>query len=131
VNRDRVHPVYLGNCHLTFGPDGQVAASAGLGRLPAGCPYRVGDWVRMHAHPGAHYTMERQGMRGFVLGGMGAHLLYGLTDDGRPWVTSYGGLVRDGEPNDSVVTCTCCPRPDLVRERDRPTDLLGLLAGAA
>jgi hypothetical protein len=129
---------YVGDCHLAFGPDGGPLTSAGLGRLPERCPYAVGDWVQMHGYGGGKYQSHVWGFRGYVLGGLGAKLLYGLTDDGRPWVESYGHLVPDGKSNPSASRCSCCPDPRWVRiardaavEAARPMDLLDLLAEMA
>lgn len=110
--------------HAVFDETG-LAYSIGLGWLPKVSPYKVGDWVRYHGYDVA-------GFRGFVLGGRGGTLLFGLTDDGREWCEHFGHL----DPDVPMVCmygphCTCCPREDIRRENARPVDLLDLLAGVA
>jgi hypothetical protein len=45
-----------------------------------------------------------------VLGSLGATILRGVTDDGRPWAECWGALRPDVPNTDAVVCCTCCPR---------------------
>ncbi len=130
--------------HAVFA-DGDLAFTIGLGRLPGRCPFKPGDWVRFHGypmpnrHPNDH---ARYGFRGYVLGGMGANLLRGVTDEGRDWCEPYGHLVPDGEYEGGGSFCVCCPNPRLVRLRNEATaaaereasrewDLLDLLAEMA
>lgn len=121
--------------HAVFAAGG-LAFTIGYGRLPARCPFRPGDWVQMHGHPGpTGDPFARYGFRGYVLGGMGSSILRGITDDGREWFAHSGHLVADGKGDGSAVGCTCCPDPRYVRlaaesarEAARPWDLLDLLA---
>lgn len=127
--------------HAIFA-DGGLYATIGYGRMPARCPFKLGDWVRYHGYrmPDRHPSDSvRYGFRGYVLGGMGATLLRGVTDDGRGWCEPYGHLTRDGERSNGDSECVCCPDARSVRAarlaaeataRDaaRPRDLLDLLA---
>jgi hypothetical protein len=127
--------------HAVFA-DAGLAFTIGLGRLPGRCPFKPGDWVRYHGYPVPSRSPRdpvSYGFRGYVLGGMGANLLRGVTDDGRDWCEPYGHLTRDGEYEGGGSSCICCPNPRLVRlaaeaaaaaerEASRPWDLLDLLA---
>lgn len=108
----------------------------GVNDVPARCPYKIGDWVRLHGYPGyAGRGSERwlNGFRGVALGHHGSTLLSGLTDDGRPWTEHWGVLERDdGRHRCDTVWCTCCPHPErFVRrrpvERVEQLDLFGAL----
>lgn len=106
-----------------------LAFSFGLGRTPAGCPYQPGDWVRGHGYPNSARG-DRFGFRGYVLGGMGATCLRGMTDDGREWFASYGHLTPDVPLARADVWCVCCPDERLRERLARPVDLLDLLAAS-
>jgi hypothetical protein len=47
-----------------------------------------------------------------VTGSLGATILCGITDDGRPWAENWGALTPD-EPNadETPTFCVCCPWP--------------------
>jgi hypothetical protein len=125
IPNDRDRPGIL----ALWAPDGELAITMGLGRMPARCPYQPGDWVRLHAYPG--YTGTRQwGFRGIVLGGMGGGWLRGITDDGLEWGEPWGHLTRDGESNGSAMPCTCCPPPAPRVRRGQVAGQLSLLDGA-
>lgn len=102
--------------HTWWLPDGRLITQ-GLGDIPNHCPYQAGDRVQCHGHPGSAYQMRRDGWRGIVLGHLGAQLLEGITDDGRPWVESWGALTPDGVPERGAVACTCCPHRPVRRAR--------------
>lgn len=72
--------------------------------------FKPGDRVQMHGYPGAHTERNRRGFRGTVEGFIGSRILYGVTDDGGRWSEYASALQAEGEPNRSVVACTCCPR---------------------
>lgn len=78
--------------------------------VPPHSPYQLYDWVRCHGYPGHMPGPGRWGFRGFVLGTLGATILCGVTDDGRPWAECWGALRPDTSNTDAVVRCTCCPR---------------------
>jgi hypothetical protein len=100
---------------ITFGafflPDGSVATQH-LSAIPKRSKFRAGDWVQLHGSVGGLPGQERDGIRGFVLGGFGAGLLRGLTDDGRAWVFPAGWLVPDGRRHNGGASCVCCPHPE-------------------
>ncbi|MEU7822965.1 hypothetical protein [Catellatospora sp. NPDC049133] len=77
------------------------------GLVPERSPYKAGDRIQLHGYPALN-GLQRTGFVGTVHGYLGSTLLTGLTDSGEMWAESWGVLVREGEPNDSVVKCTCC-----------------------
>lgn len=97
----------------------------GLSPVPPHAPYQAGDWVRFHGFPGKPPGPARWGWRGFVLGGLGATILRGLTDDGHEWAEYWGALVPDGAPCDNPCWCACCPRPPLKPLQLSLFDLVG------
>ncbi|TDC35670.1 hypothetical protein E1211_15300 [Micromonospora sp. 15K316] len=114
-----------------FLPDDQLWTTA-LSPVPAHSPFQAGDWVVCHGYPGEVPGPLKWGWRGFVLGGMGATLLRGLTDDGRQWCEYWGKLWPDGTPcPDGRCVChPCHPKWFADPEPERPEQLeLFALAG--
>lgn len=98
--------------HIAWGPDGRLISSLGMSPVPARSPYQAGDWVRCHGYVGAMPGPQQWGWRGFVLGGFGATILRGLTDDGREWAENWGALLPDSKPcPTNGAWCVCCPHP--------------------
>ena len=86
--------------------------------IPPHCPYKAGDRVQMHGHPGYHVhhgrhlsALDVSGFRGTVEGYVGATILTGTRDDGQPWAEDWGSLhpdlTRCGD-----ARCGCCPHPN-------------------
>jgi len=101
---------------VEFLPDGSVVQHH-IGPVPKRSTFRAGDRVQLHGYVGSYPGLEQVGFRGFVLGGFGAGLLRGLTDDGMEWVIPAGWLVRDGERESGGAWCVCCPHPERFRAR--------------
>ncbi len=80
-----------------------------MSAVPAHCPYKAGDRVRLHGYPGYAEPWLRRGFRGVVEDCLGGTILAGTTDDGELWMERWGSLLPDGTPSDG--RCTCCPRP--------------------
>jgi hypothetical protein len=80
--------------------------------IPDRSPFKAGDRVQMHGYPGYPGSPNDHGYTGFrgaVKGYIGATILTGTTDNGKPWAEYWGALQREGEPNRSACLCTCCP----------------------
>lgn len=103
---------------VQFQADGTVGRQH-IGPVPKRSPFKAGDWIRLHGYVGSYPGLEQVGFRGFVLGGFGANMLRGLTDDGMEWVVPAGWLVADGKPDGSASWCVCCPHPERFRRRSR------------
>jgi hypothetical protein len=102
-----------------------------LGReLPAHCPYKVGDWVRVHGwHNAFPPGLNSWGWRGFITGCIGGTILVGLTDDGREWAENWGILEPDKpRPRGVFDVCVCCPRAPLPPPAGRQATLFDLPA---
>jgi hypothetical protein len=87
-------------------------------RIPQHCPYKLGQWVRKHAHPRAFPPgLDQHGWRGYVTDYRGGTILVGVTDDGRDWASEWGSLEPD-RPRPPHEHCVCCQRytipPDLL-----------------
>ncbi|RCG27192.1 hypothetical protein DQ384_26085 [Sphaerisporangium album] len=89
-----------------------------MSEIPRHCPYKAGDRVQMHGYSGEHVHRGGHlndhavtGFRGVVEGYIGATILTGTTDDGRPWAEYWGSLDPDGTPCSSAALCSCCPHP--------------------
>jgi hypothetical protein len=79
--------------------------------IPEHSPYKAGDRVQMHGYPGYPGSPRdhgRTGFRGVVRAFIGATILTGTTDEGRPWAEYWGALSPDGQPVDPWDHCSCC-----------------------
>lgn len=116
--------------HLWWGPDGVVLEGWGVNEVPTRCPFRIGDWVVLHAYPAHRHPCDpwATGFRGVVLGAHGSTLLSGVTEDGRTWWEHWGALVPDGRPGGSAASCACCPDPDRWGEPDGQLDLFAAVS---
>lgn len=108
--------------HVVFGPDGTLALTVALAKVPTRSPYQAGDWVAYHGYRG-DLESGRSGWRGYVTGGMGSTLLRGITDEGREWYEHWGSLDPDGTHRCTTVRCLCCPHPRRPDEIYQQTDL--------
>jgi hypothetical protein len=97
-----------------FRPDGSVDTQH-LSAISKRSTFKPGDWIQLHGYVGGMPGQEQYGFRGFVLGGFGAGLLRGLTDDGVEWVVPAGWLVPDGRRENGGASCVCCPHPERFR----------------